>query len=260
MFYRELTGVFFLLFFAPGASAQTQYIPPVLQGIGIDQRLNEQVPLSLEFHDETGKTVRLSDYLGKTPAILILAYYSCPRLCTLVLNGTAEALAKTGLEMGKDYQLITVSFNPNEGPQLAADKKATYLKKYPQTNAQGWHFLTGSQPSITQLTQAVGFHYRWDEKDKQFLHASGIMVLTPQGKLSHYFYGITYPERDLRLSLVDASHGKIGNAVDQVLLFCTSIDLSTGKYTASIWRIAQIFCSLIVLSLAGLVFYLRRIG
>lgn len=166
----------------------------------------------------------------------------------MVLNGLADALAKANLEMGQDYQVITVSINPTEGPRLAAAKKAAYVARFGHGDGRGWHFLTGSEESISKLASAVGFHYRYDPKGKQFLHASGIMVLTPQGRLSHHFYGITYPVRDLRLALVEASHGKIGTAVDRVLLFCCDIDLNTGKYTTSIFRIVQVIGSACVLS------------
>jgi protein SCO1/2 len=233
-------------------------LPKALEGIGIDQRLNVQVPADLPFIDETGKPVLLSDYLGKKPAILVLAYYECPRLCTLVLNGVGDALSKVNFEMGKDYQVITVSINPKDGPKLASAKKASYVAHFGHGSGEGWHFLTGTQDSISKLTEAVGFHYRYDPKEDQFIHASAIMVLTPQGKLSHYFYGIAYPPRDVRLALVEASEGKIGTAGDKFLLFCCSIDLSTGKYTASIWRIVQIFLISFTLTIASMIFILVR--
>jgi protein SCO1/2 len=233
-------------------------LPKQLEGIGIDQRLHEQVPIDLPFVDETGKPVMLSNYLGKKPAILVLAYYECPRLCTLVLNGVGEALSKVNLEMGKDYQVITVSINPKDGPKLASAKKASYVAHFGHGNGEGWHFLTGTQESISKLAEAVGFHYRYDPKEEQFLHASAIMVLTPGGKLSHYFYGIVYPPRDVRLALVDASEGKIGTAGDKFLLFCCSIDLSTGKYSASIWRIVQVFLGSFALTIASMIFILFR--
>jgi protein SCO1/2 len=173
------------------------------------------------------------------------------------MNGAGDALLKAGLKMGKDYQIITVSIDPNEGPELAKNKKKSYIAKYGPEVAHGWHFLTGPQGSIQKLADVVGFHYRYDSKGKQFLHASGIMVLTPKGKLSHYFYGITYPFRDIRLSLVEASAGKIGSLADQVLLFCCSIDLTTGKYTASIFRIIQLVCISIALSLGVLLYVLH---
>jgi protein SCO1/2 len=233
-------------------------LPKSLEGIGIDQLLNEQVPTGLPFVDETGKRVLLSDYLGKKPAILVLAYYECPKLCTLVLNGVGDALSKANLEMGKDYEVITVSINPKDDPKLAAAKKTSYVAHFGHGNGDGWHFLTGTQDSISKLAAAVGFHYRYDPKEEQFIHASGIMVLTPGGKLSHYFYGIVYPPRDVRLALVEASEGKIGTAGDKFLLFCCSIDLSTGKYTASIWRIVQVFLTTFTLTIATMIFILFR--
>lgn len=242
----------------PLAPASDLNPPAQLQGIGIDQNLGAQVPLNLPFRDETGKTVTLSDYLGKKPAILVLAYYDCPRLCTFVLNSVGKALTEMSIKLGADYQVITVSINPKEGPKLATLKKASYVDHYVKGLGGGWHFLTGSQDSITKLADAVGYHYKYNPKTDQFDHATDIMVLTPEGKLSHYFMGITYSARDLRLALVQASHGKIGNPVDKFLLFCCSVDLTTGKYTASIWKLMQVFGISFTFTLAALLFVLWK--
>jgi protein SCO1 len=219
------------------AFAQAGDQPPlnILDSVGIDQRLNEQVPPDLSFHDETGATVHLGDYFNsERPTILVLAYYRCPMLCTEVLNGLVDSLQKTSLDMGRQYQVLTVSFDPKDSPELAAQKKSTYAKSYGREGTEtAWHFLTGEPEAIKQLTQAVGFRFAYDPATSQYAHASGIMVLTPQGKLSRYFYGIEYPARDLRLALVEASSGKIGSAVDQLLLLCYHYDPATGKYTAS---------------------------
>jgi protein SCO1/2 len=259
---RDFTlGIIFVILSSLNAFATEtgpDSLPKALEGIGIDQLLNAQVPTGLPFVDETGKKVLLSDYLGKKPAILVLAYYECPRLCTMVLNGLGDALAKDSLQMGKDYEVITVSINPKDTPKLALAKKASYVAHFGHGTGEGWHFLTGTQDSISKLAAAVGFHYRYDPKEDQFLHASAIMVLTPQGKISHYFYGVVYPPRDVRLSLVEASDGKIGTAGDKVLLFCCSIDLSTGKYSASIFRIVQLFLTTFALTIGTMIYILSR--
>src|SRR5579859_5161223 len=194
------------------ARAQNQNEKPkLLQDVGIDQKLNAQIPLQLTFRDETGKTVQLGDYFGQKPVILALVYYECPMLCTQVLNGLLTSLKGMPLDVGKQFNVVTVSFNPKETPGLALNKKRVYVGLYGRPGAaDGWHFLTGDEASIHALTQAVGFHYAYDSVSDQFAHATGIMVLTPQGKISRYFFGIDYASRDLRLSLVEASAGKIG--------------------------------------------------
>lgn len=233
--------------------------PPLLQGIGIDQRLNEQVPLDLPFRDETGKTVRLGEYLGRKPVILSLVYFGCPMLCTLTENGLLHSLEEVKFSVGREFEVLTVSFDPQDTPEVAAAKKAVYVGLYGRKSAErGWHFLTGDQASITRLTQAVGFRYRWDASSKQFVHATGIMVLTPQGRIARYYYGIFYPSRDLRLGLVEASSNKIGSPVDAVLLFCCRYDPATGKYGVIISRILQIAGLMTLLSLGGLILALSR--
>ncbi len=179
--------------------------------IGLDQRLNEQLPLMLSFRDETGKTVQLGDYFGEKPVILSFAYYDCPMLCTLVINGLIRTLRTLSFSAGKEFNVVTVSFNPKDTPPMAATKRQTSLQSYSRKGAEtGWHFLTGDEKTIQQLTQAVGFRYAYDENAQQYQHPTGIMVLTPNGKLSRYFYGIEYAPRDVRLGLIEASAGKIG--------------------------------------------------
>ncbi len=220
-------------------------LPEVYRKVGFDQRLNEQVPLDLEFVDETGTTVKLGDYFGKKPVILVLAYYRCERLCTKVLNELAQSMKRLPFEVGKEFNVVTVSFDPRETPDLAARKKEAYMAAYGRPGAAaGWHFLTGKQPSIDKLTDAVGFHYVYDAKEDQFIHTSAIIVLTPGGKISRYFYDVRYAPRDLRLGLVEASAEKIGSPVDVVLLYCSHYDPQTGKYTASILNfVARAGCS-----------------
>ncbi|HUJ95234.1 MAG TPA: SCO family protein [Terriglobales bacterium] len=215
--------------------------PPGLKNVGIEQRLNEQIPLDLAFRDETGKSVRLSDYFGKRPVVLNLVYYQCPMLCGEVLSGLTSTLRTLKFDVGKDFDVLTVSFDPRETPEMAAAKKATILEDYKRPGAaQGWHFLTGPQASIDALTRAAGFQYQYDAQTGQFAHTTAILVLTPEGKISQYFYGIEYAPRDLRLSLVQASENRIGTVVDQVLLYCYHYNPETGKYGAVISRILRL--------------------
>jgi len=209
-------------------------LPGALQGVGIDQKLDEQVPLNLMFKDEAGRSVPLSTFFhSKKPVILALVYYRCPMLCTQILTGLESALKVVSFNAGQDFEVVSVSFDPKDTPEIAAAKKETYLKRYNRPNtANGWHFLTGDEANIKALTDAVGFHYKYDPKTEQFAHASGIMVLTPDGRLSRYFYGVEYSPRDLRLGLVEASNNKIGTPVDAILLFCYHYDPATGKYGA----------------------------
>jgi protein SCO1/2 len=214
------------------AHAAADEKPDILRNVGFDQRLGAQVPLDLAFGDETGSPVKLGDYLGDKPVLLVPAYYECPMLCTIVLNGVASALRALPFDVGREFRVVTFSFNPHETSELAAAKKATYIEDYRRPGAAaGWHFLTGDEPSIAALTQAIGFRYVWDEASKQYAHASGIVVLTPGGRISHYFFGVEFSPRDLRLALVEASGERIGSLVDQLLLFCFHYDPATGRYS-----------------------------
>jgi protein SCO1/2 len=208
-------------------------LPPALQGVGIQQRLDQQVPLNLEFRDEAGRQVALADFFHGKPVLLALVYYRCPMLCTQILNGVASSLKAVSFDPGKDFEVVSVSFDPKDTPELAASKKLSYLRRYGRPGAaNGWHFLTGDPANIKALTDAVGFHYKYDAASDQFAHASGIMILTPEGRLSRYFYGVEFAPRDVRLGLVEASSNKIGNPVDEALLFCFHYDPATGKYGA----------------------------
>ncbi|HEV2425811.1 MAG TPA: SCO family protein [Terriglobia bacterium] len=234
---------------APPASQ----VPPVFRDVGIDQRLNQQVPLDIPFRDEAGDVVPLRAFFGKRPVILSLVYYQCPMLCTTSLNGLEQSMREMKLDLGKDYEVVTVSFDPTETPRLAAAKKAVYVGLYGRPGAVGgWHFLTGDQDSIDRLTKAVGFRYHYDKNIKQFIHATGIIVLTPEGKVARYFYGIQYPAGNLRLGLVEASQGKIGNPVDAILLYCCEYDPQTGKYSLIISRALAIGAAVTVVCLGGL--------
>ncbi len=232
-------------------------LPPGLRDVGLDQKLNAQVPLDLTFRDEAGRELPLSSYFGTRPVILALVYYQCPMLCTQILNGLVISLRGMSLESGRDFEVVSVSIDPTEAPELAARKKAEYLRRYAKSPL-GWHFLTGAEPQIKELARAAGFRYAYDPKTKQFAHASAIMVLTPTGKLSRYFYGIEYPPRDLRLGLVEASANKIGTPVDQLLLYCYHYDPGTGKYSAIVMNIVRLAGALTLLIFVPILVWLWR--
>jgi protein SCO1/2 len=245
---------------AASSVAMAQFRPVVSkEGVGIDQKLNAPVPLNLVFRDESNRAVALREYFGEKPVVLALVYYSCPSLCTMTLSDMVRSLARVDLKPAQDYNVVIVSINPEEKPSLAAAKKASYGKMFAKPSFDaGWHFLTGDQDAISKLTAAVGFRYRWDEATHQFVHAAGIMIATPEGKLSRYFYGIQYSPTDVRLSLVEASRHKIGSPVDYVLLFCCPYDPMTGKYTVAIYNILKLAGGVTILCLGILVFVLVR--
>jgi protein SCO1/2 len=234
-------------------------LPKALQNVGFDQRLNEQVPLDLSFTDDQGERVQLAKYFGQKPVILVLAYFRCPMLCTQVLNGLVQGLRETPFTAGKEFDVVTVSFDPNETTDMAAAKKRTYVHSYGKAeSADGWHFLTGDLQSISRLTHAVGFRYAYDAQSDQFAHAAGIVILTPTGKISRYFYDVHYSGRDLRLGLVEASHNKIGSPIDQVLLFCFHYDPTAGKYGATIMNFVRAGGVLTMIALVSMIVLLLR--
>ncbi|MBZ5581987.1 MAG: SCO family protein [Acidobacteriia bacterium] len=235
-------------------------LPGALQGVGIDQKLDTQVPLDVAFRDEFGRTVPLSTYFHSgRPVLLAPVYYRCPMLCTQILNGVASALKAVSLTPGRDFEVVAFSFDPKDTPELAASKKQMYVRRYgrPET-ANGWHFLTGDPTQIKALMDAVGFHYKYDPSTDQYAHASGVMIITPDGHLSKYFYGVEYAPRDLRLGLVEASANRIGNPVDQVLLFCYHYDPATGKYGAIAMNMVRLGGGAFVLICGAFLFIVFR--
>jgi protein SCO1/2 len=235
--------------------------PPGLENVGIEQRLNSQIPPELIFRDEAGKSVHLGDYFGKRPLILNLVYYHCPMLCGEVLSGLTSTLRVLKFDVGHEFEVLTVSFDPNENPAMASARKAEFVKRYGRPEAgRGWHFLTGSAESIQALTHAAGFQYQYDAKTNQFAHTTAIVVLTPGGKVSKYFYGVDFAPKDLRLGLVQASNNQIGNVVDQLLLYCYHYDPQTGKYGAVITRILRLSGLVTILIVGAMLLILFRRG
>jgi protein SCO1/2 len=237
-------------------------LPSALKDVKIEQKLDQQLPLDLTFHDENGNAVKLGQYFNQKPVVLSLVYYDCPMLCTQVLNGMVTSFRVLPFQIGKEFDVVTISFDPRETPTLAAAKKKIYVDYLPakmrDDAKNGWHFLTGDPENIQKITDAVGFRYHYDETTRQFAHASGIMLATSQGKLSRYFYGIDYPARDLRLGLIESAQNKIGSPVDQLLLYCYHYDPATGRYGAVVMNIMRIAGVVTLLGILSMVFLLRR--
>jgi protein SCO1/2 len=235
--------------------------PPGLKNVGMRQNLNQPIPADLTFTDDLGRTVRLGDYFGKRPIILNLVYFTCPMLCGEVLSGLENSLRMMKFDVGKEFDVITVSFDPHDTPEAAAKKKSEFLRRYNRPGAeQGWHFLVGHQDAIDSLTRAAGFDYEYDPKTRQFAHTAAILVLTPEGRITQYYYGIEYPPKDLRLGLVEAGTGKIGNVVDALLLYCYHYDPEQGKYSATILRVLRLAGVATMLFIGTLIFVMIRRG
>jgi len=235
--------------------------PPGLKNVGMRQNLNQPIPADLTFTDDLGRTVRLGDYFGKKPIILNLVYFTCPMLCGEVLSGLENSLRMMKFDVGKEFDVITVSFDPRDTPEAAAKKKSDFLRRYKRPGAeQGWHFLVGHQDAIDSLTRAAGFDYEYDPKTRQFAHTAAILILTPEGRVAQYYYGIEYPPKDLRLGLVEAGTGKIGNVVDALLLYCYHYDPEQGKYSATILRVLRLARVATMLFIGTFIFVMIRRG
>jgi protein SCO1/2 len=236
-------------------------LPSALRDVRIDQKLNQQLPLDLAFRDENGDEVKLGKYFGQKPIVLALVYYDCPMLCTQILNGMVTSFRVLPFQIGNEFDVVTISFDPRETAVLAASKKKMYLDYLPdkmQAGANtGWHFLTGDPANIERIADAVGFRYHYDEATQQFAHASAIMVATPEGKLSHYFYGVNYSARDLRFGLIEASQHKIGSVTEQLTLYCYMYDPATGKYGAAVMRVLRITGVITLIGIVAMIFLLR---
>ncbi len=233
--------------------------PKLLEQVGIDQKLDSQLPLDAVFRDETGAEVKLGQYFGKRPAVLVFVYFNCPMLCPQVLDGVNGALKAIKFTVGKEFDVIAISIDPTDTPPNATDAKRRYVQDYGRAGAEhGWHFLTGDEPAIAAVTKAAGFRYAYDPEIKQYAHAAAIMIVTTDGRVAQYYYGIEFPPNDIRLALVEASHNKIGNVVDELTLFCYHYNPATGRYGAEIMTILRAAGVLTVLLVGGMIFVLRR--
>lgn len=258
-FPTPISSTLFLLFLALPAAAHDNQRPAALRDVAFDQKLNRQIPLDLTFHDESGKPVQLSDYFKSKPVILTLVYFKCQDLCPLLLDGVVRTLRALSFNAGNEFNVLTVSFDPRDTSALAWGKKKEFVVRYSRAGAAaGWHFLTGDKTSIEKLTQAVGFHYNYDARTGEFAHAAGIVLLTPEGKLSRYFYGIDFSPRDLRLGLIEAAANKIGTPIDQLLLFCYHYDPVTGKYGLLITNVVRLAGLATALILGAFIFAMLR--
>jgi protein SCO1/2 len=216
----------------PAAGPPANQTPQALQQVRFDQKLDAKLPLDATFRDETGRVVRLGEFFGRKPVVLAFVYYECPMLCTQILNGLVSGLGVLEQTAGKEFDVVAISFDARETPVMAAAKKAVYLDTYKRPGAeQGWHFLTGDDANIRRVTDAAGFQFSWDDTTQQFAHASGVIVVTPDGRLARYLFGIEYPPRDLKFALMESSEGRIGSVVDQVLLYCYHYEPATGTYS-----------------------------
>jgi protein SCO1/2 len=234
-------------------------VPPQLAGVTFEQRLGARLPLDVRLRDEGGRDVALGQFFGKRPVVLAFVYYSCPMLCTQVLNGVSSAAKALPFTAGEDFDVVYVSFDPRDTPAAAAEKKRAQLEDYKQTaTAAGWHFLTGDEASIRRVTDAAGFAYRWDEASGQFAHVSGVLTVTPDGRIARYFYGVEYSPKELRMAIVESSQGTVGSAVDQLLLYCYHYDPATGRYGVVAMNLVRLGGAVTVIALAGFIWLMRR--
>lgn len=257
-----MTRVLLMLGLLLIASAALAHAPPppanLDQRAGFDQRLGLQLPMDRTFHDADGRAVTLRQLAGGKPLLLALGYFQCPNLCDVVLNGMAHSIAQLPLQPGRDFQVVFVSIDPRETPAIARHSQQMLASMQPRANVPRWHLLTGDEGSVHALAQAVGFRYFYDPRNRQYAHAAGLVAVTPQGKIAQYFFGVSYPPDSVRLALVGASAGKLGNLIDQLVLLCCGYDPSTGRYSVLIGRVMQVVGVGFVLLLAGGLLWMRR--
>jgi protein SCO1 len=244
----------------PKAETPASELPLQLKEVAFQQRLDSQLPLDATFRTETGRTVKLGDYFtGSKPVVLAFVYYSCPMLCSQVMNGISSALKAVPFTPGEDFDVVLVSFDPRDTPQVAAEKERAHMEYWDaHATAAGWHFLTGDEASIKRTTEAAGFSYTWDEVSGQYAHVSGVLVVTPNGRLSRYFYGVEYSPKELRMALVESGEGKIGSAIDQVLLYCYHYDPAVGRYGVVVMNLVRLGGIVTVAFMAGFILLMRK--
>ena len=263
--FKKLPSVFnlFLIFYSllliPYFVWAAEKTPPELEGVGITEQLGAYINLDTSFVDQNGKNISLKNYFkGDVPVVLALVYYSCPSLCNLLLNGLKDTLSRLDWKVGEKFRIVTVSFDPEETYELAAKKRETYLQSLNLPANTDWHFLTGQEENIKRLTETIGFSYKYDKSQMQYAHSAAIYVLTPEGKISRYLFGIMFEPRDLKLSLLEASEGKVGNFVDRMIMFCYHYDPQGRKYSLYSIRLMRVAGYVTVLSLAVFLFFLSR--
>jgi len=246
----------------PAEFGSTTGLPETLKTVGIEQKLGEQLPLDTELKDEDGRSVKLGTYFNSgRPVVLTFVYYECPMLCNQVLNGLTGSLKGVSFDAGKEFDVVAISFDARENDiaDLAKNKKASYMERYGRPGTEkGWHFLTGTQEAIDKVTSAAGFSFKWDEKSNQFAHAAGVMVVTPDGKLSRYLYGIDYSPKDVKFGIMESAENKVGSATEKLLLYCYHYDPSTGKYGLAVLRGVRIFGVLTLLGMGTMIFAFWR--
>lgn len=245
----------------PNEFGTSSGLPPALKEVGIEQKLNAQVPFDAVLKDENGKEVKLGEYFGKRPVILALVYFECPMLCNEVLNGLTGSLKSLSFDVGKEFDVVAISFDAreNDKPDLVKNKKESYLKRYGRAGTEnGWHFLTGTQAELDKVTNAVGFNYKWDDKSNQFAHAGGIIILTPEARVSRYLYGIDYAPKDVKFAVMESAENKVGNAAEQLMLYCYHYDPSTGKYGLSILKVMRLGGIVTLIGLGAMLFVFWR--
>ena len=233
--------------------------PGPLVNVGIEQHLGTSLPLDATFTDDSGRRVMLGDYFGRKPIVLAFVYYACPMLCTQVMNGLSSALKVMPFTAGEDYEVVLVSFDPRDTPATAAEKKRAHLEYWSaEKDAASWHLLSGDEATIRRVTSAAGFSYQWDERTGQFAHVSGILVATPQGRLSRYFYGVEYSPKELRLAMVESGEGRVGSAIDELLLYCFHYDPEAGRYGLMVMNLVRLGGVMTVLGIGGFILIMRR--
>ena len=242
---------------APAGTVSTE-VPPQLREVTFKQRLDEPLPLDLVFRDETGRPVALRELFGKRPVVLAFVYYSCPMLCSQVMNGISSASKALPFAPGKDFEVVLISFDPRDTPETAAAKKREHLGKWPEGDARAWHLLTGDEATIRRVTSAAGFTYRWDERTGQFAHVSGILVATPHGRLARYFYGVEFSPKDLRLALVESGEGRVGSVIDELFLYCFHYNPESGRYGLLVMNLIRLGGVMTMLFIGGFILLMRR--